>query len=225
MKLVVATKLISLACLLLLAVLLIHNHHALYWIGYLETSRAFAERDPLIGLLCASALFLVLLVLLLISLIRKKERIWILFVILLYWPIFFLAFKFPSFSDPGEVYGLRDRILKEYNLDDLRHFAHDYTQTAVGLSVIDGSVDIRFTPEQTAAFDKLKEKYPFLNWGISKPSIFQKNGTTNLDWQGPLNGHWGFSVTLNGRKNNPPNDPEFTILPASNDIYFYYETK
>ena len=70
----------------------------------------------------------------------------------------------------------------------------------------------------------MQQTYPFMNWSLEAgegPSIFERNNRMNVEWGGHTAGHWGFSVTLDGSKNESDKGVRAEILPVSDDIFFY----
>jgi len=227
----------SIVCLALAGFLVVFNHLSNYWLGYSESKMAFAATDPILGLLVEIGLFACLFCLVMFSLSRKP-RSWLpLGSLFAFWPIVILTFVLTKtcFGLPGSLiaHGLRDRVMHDYTLEDLRHFARDVSQgisfkssTGFGKWINHGDTS-ELTETEKRLYAQLKEKYSFLHWmdnekGSGGPSILNQgdDGIVNFEWGGPL-GHWGCSVSINGAKNEPVPDPDTTIFRVSDDIYFY----
>ena len=219
-------KLISLVCLVLVLVWQLARYPLFYWQGYDVNSNCLAY-DLCIALF-SPILFLVALLTLLASLIRKKHRLWTTCTVLALVGFVALDLKVLPRRAPLVIYGLRDRMLRDYSLDDLRHFARDFHQNLPNVGINHGDISA-LSENQKKGYSELQEKYPFMKWEIggrngAGPSIVEYgNGILYFDWGGPMAGHWGFSVSINGQKNDPAAraDPGSFILPQSKDIYFY----
>jgi energy-coupling factor transporter transmembrane protein EcfT len=233
-------KTASIACLVLASLLVVLNHLANYWLGYSETIRAEFAADPVIGLFSMeSAPFLILIILAIITLFLKKHRVWLLAVLISFWPLVILiGFLTLTFCGTGPsliLRGLHDRIMHDYTLDDLRHFASDVDQAGIlksGQGYVDhGDISsLNLTYEQKEAFAQLRKKYPFMHWMdegrfLHGPSIlnYEEKGVVDFEWGGALSGHWGCSISTNGTKNASHPDSQAVILRLSDDIYLYFD--
>jgi hypothetical protein len=122
------------------------------------------------------------------------------------------------------MYGMRDRMMRDYSLDDLRHLARDVDR-------IPRSPDLPGSTTKGWMRDELgetglKKKYSFLMWpkdpDIQGPSyIAETDGVVDVRWGGALIGHWGFSVAVNGKRIEL--DPGTKISRVSDDIFFVFE--
>ena len=122
------------------------------------------------------------------------------------------------------IYGMRDRMMRDYSLNDLRRLAREIDQLPRFPNTLPGPTKI-FMSEDV---DKtgLKGKYSFLSWGkghgFEGPSaITESDGVVTVWWGGALRGHWGFSVAVNGKRAEPDQDTK--ILRMSDDIFFVAE--
>jgi len=221
-------KLTSLIALVLPIIFLMTEYVLNYWYGYYEESLSPISRSMMLEL----TEFILLLVLLLpalliawiISLFRKKHRLWTTAMLagLLALIGFQLIVLHPS---KLIIYGMRNRMMRDYSLDDLRRFARDIDQLPRPPNDHYGSTK-GFTMEDLDKTE-LKVKYPFLSWGkgpgFEGPSfITESDGLVNVRWGGALAGHWGFSVVVNGGKANP-SLLDAKILRVSDDIFFITE--
>src|SRR5580658_7384089 len=85
----VVTRLTSLFLLFVpIVALSIFHYWSFYWLGYWESTNAFAATDPLLPLFCQLIFFLVLVIMLFFSLFRKKQRLWMTCMVLAFWPAF-----------------------------------------------------------------------------------------------------------------------------------------
>jgi hypothetical protein len=155
---------------------------------------------------------------------RAKEQLWTTGMIL--GAAASIAVQSYLLPPPGSfiIYGIRDHVMRDYTLDDLRRFAQDMHQETPNFNISHGNTS-GLSPNQRAAFQKLAGKYSFLKWGIAKgdgPTIEGSDDSVYMEWGGPLYGHWGFSVGLLNGRNDPQPDPDLRILRVSDDIYFYH---
>jgi len=121
------------------------------------------------------------------------------------------------------IYGARDHVLQVASPDDLRRFARDFHQAIPYTAVSHGAVG-SLDDEQAASYHRLQAAYPFMKWALEPgegPSIYERDDRMNVEWGGPAEGHWGFSVTLDGKKNESDKGPRAEILRVSDDIFFY----
>ena len=231
-------KIASIACLVLASLLVVLNHLANYWLGYSETPRADFAADPVFGLFIMEfPLFLILIILAIITLFLKKHRLWLLAVLISFWPLViligFLTQTFCSTESSLILRGLHDRIMHDYTLDDLRHFASDVDQSGIlksgqGYGYVNHGEFSHLTPQQREAFEQLRKKYPFMRWMddgriMHGPSIYGEKGVVDFEWGGALSGHRGCSISINGSKNEPYLDPQVVTLRLSDDIYLYFD--
>jgi hypothetical protein len=99
------------------------------------------------------------------------------------------------------VYGMRDRILRDYSLDTLRHFARDFDRLPTLAK--NNFFPTKVYPNEDLANIGLKDKYPFIAWvesnGHEGPeAITEEDGAVHTTWGGRP--YWGFNVALNGAK-------------------------
>jgi hypothetical protein len=224
----------AIVCLALAFLLVVFNHFSYYWMGYSDSSDVILAIDPIFGLLLEFCLFVYLFFLVIASLFQKPRNRWPLYSLVVFWPLIILTVVSLGSCGPLIVRGLRDRIMHDYSLDDLRHFAQDVNQ---GISfksnlsprkgIIHGDT-FGLTESEKKVYSHLKEKYSFLHrvedsQGRSDASIFSPHDNLIvLAWGGALLGHWGCSISANGSKNEVYPDRDTTILRASDDIYFFY---
>jgi hypothetical protein len=163
----------------------------------------------------------------LIALVRKVERSWAsrVMAIFLAWGV--LTWFLPA---PWKLllFGLRDRMVRDFGVEKLRGFAHDFDQLptretdVVTLTSVSRKLERQDLP-QTG----LPQKYSFLAWmkvsrNESGPSyVDERNGIVEVRWGGPL-GHWGFSVSIGGTK-IAPSQYTAQMLKIGDDIYFIRE--
>ncbi|HXB58404.1 MAG TPA: hypothetical protein VNU95_02510 [Candidatus Acidoferrales bacterium] len=126
-------------------------------------------------------------------------------------------------SPPADmiIYGMRERLLRDYNEETLRNLAHDFNRLPV---LPDNPTGRKIYLNRNLAQTDLPSKYSFLEW-ISRPGssgpayISERNDVVDVRWGGSLTGHWGFSVAVNGVKIDPPTGASIKSIRISNDIY------
>jgi hypothetical protein len=117
---------------------------------------------------------------------------------------------------------MRDRILRDYGLDTLRHFARDFDRLPAvpKNNFFPGKV----YQNEDLANTGLKDKYPFIAWiksnGHEGPEgINEEDGVVRIIWGGRP--YWGFSVAINGAKINPSTGSNEKKIRVSDDIYLH----
>jgi hypothetical protein len=205
------------------AVICLTMEYALdYYFGYYQNSISPIVWSMNLTLVEFSILPLVLLITWIASMILRKHRFWTTAMLIGLLTLIGLQLTIMPPSHHLIVYSMKNRMMRDYSLDDLRHFARDFDQLP---RLPDNE------PGPTKAFrgwdlDKtgLKVKYPFLSWvkgpGFEGPSfIIERDGVVNARWGSALAGHWGFSVAVNGARANPSSS-DVKILRVSDDIFF-----
>lgn len=225
-------KLISILCLGLWMAAQVIDYTYSYYQGYYETENSLFDFCDLMWLLFGVISFFGILSLLIFSLVQKRHRLWMAYVLM----VIFIPFFIPKaiLPSPGDMmaYGLKNRIMHDYTLEDLRHFARDVNDAGIlkGNGIDHGNISDLADP-QKETFEQLAKKYPFMHWmddgqTFRGPSIFDYGGQIWVEWGGPLIGHRGCSISIDGRRNNPDieagSDVIEVTLPVSDDIYFFY---
>jgi hypothetical protein len=197
-----------------------------YKLGYQEESYA-PLIYPVILELLAIIVFLALLTTWMYSLYRQKYRWWMTGIMAGIMAIAGVEMILPSHG-LMIAYGLRDRLAHDYELGDLRRFAREIDN--IPRLSGEGVEDTWVFDRKRLAENGLNVKYTFLNW-VKGPSsegptfVNERDGTVNVRWGGPLEGHWGFSVNVKGEKLNVPSSPGTTFLPMSDDICVVSESE
>ena len=219
-------KLTSLVTLVFAVICLMMEYVLTYWLGYYEKWMSSTLWIVILRLLGVTIPFFVLLITWIISLFRKKHRLWTTAMLIGLLALIGLMFKLPP-PQNMLAYSMRDRMMRDYSLDDLRRLARDVDQ-------LPRSPDSRPGPTKIFMRDDLektglKGKYPFLSLdkdkelGIEGPSyICEGDGVVAVRWGGTLVGHWGFTVSVNGGRVNPA-ESGTKILRVSDDIFFSVE--
>ena len=228
-------KVISIVSLVLAALLVIGNRAAHYWLGYSEIPAAFALSDRFFGVMAEFALFMLLIIPALWTEFAKKGRLWSYVGLLGFWPVVIVTFLLIRVATPsgGELTmrGLRDRIMHDYTLDDLRRFAREVDEAGLlkDEDLVNQADTSGFTPQLRYALTQLAEKYSFMRWLEDDeqwfgPSLLNhaQDGVVDFEWGGGNRGHWGCSISINGSKNEPVSGPPAKILRVSDDIYFFF---
>ena len=203
----------SLMVLVLAVGFLITRHALCYWCGYYQKSFTPIFYQELLALL-GFILFLILLIICIVSLIQKKQRLWTTAML-----VGLLAFMGLKYMVPWPhdliLYGMRDGMMRNYNLDDIRHFARDFDRlprlpnTLESFKLYYWNQDL----EKTG----LKEKYPFL---AKCEAVVERDNRVEVSWGGFEN-HWGFAVAANDRRIDPQGLGSMNkIIRVSDDIFF-----
>ena len=215
---------ISAFILILAVICLILECVLCYWVGYFEKSYIPITIWRILRMIGFSLVFIQLFVWI-SSLIRRINRLWTTIIL-----IFLLAFKWFEAELPSAsnliVYGMRDRIRRDYSLDILRHFALDFDR----LPKLQKQ-DVKYGATESfkeylngdLANTGLKDKYPFIAWiknnGRSGPEIItEEDGVVSVGWGGRP--EWGFCVGVNGVK-TLSTDSNVKSLRVSDDIYYF----
>lgn len=206
------------------AVLCLLGEYALnFSVGFYEQSLHPTFWAMILFLIEYFVLLPLLLIIWVICLIKKHHRLWtttMLAGLLALWCIARVLPPPPAFI----MYGMRDRVMRDYSLDDLRHLARDFDRLPPISSSISGSTKGYMRGD--LANTGLSKKYSFLDWPknreVQGPSyIAETDGIVDVRWGGALVGHWGFSVAVNGRRIN--GQPDSKISRASEDILFVFD--
>ena len=184
-----------------------------YWCGYYQKSFSpilWVELLALFGFI----LFLAALITWGVSLFQRKQRLWTTAVLVGLLSLWML----PSSHDLI-LHGMRDGMLRNYSLDDVRHFAHDIEHlSSSSVSLVAGE-RIFMHQDLDLAKIRLKEKYPFLTWCMC---IAERTNVVSVEWGGFEN-HWGFTVAIDGKRidPNPRNfwSPDHKTIRISDDIF------
>ena len=127
-----------------------------------------------------------------------------------------------QYHDHLILYGLRDRIMKDYGIEALRRFARDVDKLPSN-SKYSKSLPNKMYRAEDIANTKLTETYPFLmsyeSGGTRGPNfVNESDGIVGVLWgERPL---WGFYVSVKGKAENPPEGLDAKVLRVSDDIYF-----
>jgi len=214
-------KILSSICFAAIIIFQLRNYLWFYMMGRFE--RSIWACNPILVLTVIGLSLLILLGTWVVSLFLRKNRLWTTVVFLCA-----IAFTGPLWMllPPGSlvVYGLRNHIMELWTLDDLRRFTHEVEQEMPGIIVHENESDY-VIKRRGDAYDKLREKYSFMKWGIGgkgNPNISERDDALNVMWGGALFGSLGFSISIWGKRIDPHPDPETKVLRMSDDIYFYY---
>jgi hypothetical protein len=210
----------SLITLILSVICLMMTYVLDYWFGYYQTLLPLAWSMTL-ELVVLFIPLPVVLITWIVSMILRKDRLWM--TATLIGLLVLVGLKFGFILPPPHhliVYGMKNRMVRDYSLDDLRRLAHDVDLLPRSPNEFPGPTK-GFMGED---LDKtgLKGKYPFLSWGGGVSHISERDGLVNVRWGGEPAGYWGFSVAVNGGKANP-SSLDAKILRVSDDIFFIAE--
>ena len=211
------------ALLALMGICLASRYALNYWLGYHEQSYLPLAWQLLLVLI-SFVVFLYLLFIWIISLVRKNQRLWTTGMIVIVFILMGLGWVLP----PRDmiIYGLRERLLQDYTLEELRSFAKDIDQALPQSHQISRNTKILDREDLTK--NGLKEKYSFLSWMKVAHSdgpayVSEKGGVVNVRWGSSFLGRWGFSVAVNGGKLDLPSESYSKALRLSDDIFVVYE--
>jgi len=214
-------KILSFFCLLLAVACQAAGYFGMYslgWVGNAWRSLNFFTLDPILFLAVAALIGIYF-----VSLFLRSHTTWCgamlcAFVVSLCLQLYVLPAPVHLI-----IYGIRAHVLQASSLDDLRRFARDFHQAIPYMAVPHGAVE-SLDDTQVSAYRRMQGTYPFMKWSLEPgegPSIYERDDRMNVEWGGPAEGHWGFSVTLDGKKNESDKGPRAEILRVSDDIFFY----
>jgi amino acid transporter len=213
-------KAVSLTCLLVGVVMELLMYVANYAMGWGSTNSLLLAGNSLMGLLVFFLVIVGLLVAVARSLYRREKRFWPTICLVIF---VLVVFALPSvFVLPGymSAYGLRDHMMRDFTLDQLRSFAREVQAGPIGgrsISPYDLS-ELSDSEKQTVL--DLRKKYPFLQWGSHGAVVNSGADFVSLMW-GSGFGHWGCYIALDKTEGGPLDLPQVKILRISNDIYFF----
>jgi hypothetical protein len=192
-----------------------------YYLGYSEKSYTPIFIESFLFAL-NFLLLLVFTIIWLASIVKGKNNTWTstTWVLLL---ILVLPEPLHLIPPPADmiIYGMRERLLRDYNEETLRSLARDFNRLPV---LPDNPTSRKIYLNRNLAQTDLPSKYSFLGW-ISRPGssgpayISERNDIVDVRWGGPLTGHWGFSVAVYGAKIDPPTGSSTKSIRISDDIY------
>jgi hypothetical protein len=211
------SKRASLIIFVLAVVCLISRYALCYWCGYYQKSFApigLQELLAFFGLVLIFTSFVTWIV----SLIKKQQQVWTTALLAGLFALWGLKYILPWPHDLI-LHGLRDGMVRNYGLDDIRHFARDFDQLSdIPINDLDGHTKFywnRFPGD--LAKTGLKEKYLFL---ANCEAVVESDNKVHVDWGGFEN-HWGFSVAVDGKKiDSKYFVPNARIIRVSDDIVF-----
>lgn len=217
MKLI--SKRASLIIFVLAVVCLMSRYTLCYWCGYYQKSFApifLQEFLAFFGLVLIFISFVTWIV----SLIQKQQRVWTTALLAGLFALWGLKYILPWPHDLI-LYGLRDGMLRNYKLDDMRHFAHDFDKLPIlSKNSIPGLADKLYwnrLKDDDLPKTGLKEKYKFLS---ECEDVVEWTNIVCVEYGGFEN-HWMFSIAVDGKRIDPPHlDSRNTIIRVSDDIYF-----
>jgi hypothetical protein len=207
------SKRASLLVLVLAIVCRMARYALCYWCGYYQKSWAPIGWQEILALL-GFVFFLVLLILWLVSLFQRKQRAWTTAMLAGLLVLMAIKYVMPSPHDLI-LKGMNDGMLRNYKIDDMRRFAHDFDQ----LPRLPDTLEIykQFYWNEDLNKTNLKEKYPFL---ATCEACMKWDNRVHVDWGGFEN-HWGFTVAVDGKRIDPQHlEPDNKIIRVSDDIFF-----
>jgi hypothetical protein len=186
-----------------------------YLSGYYHFTALTLDLEALSALL-GFILFPILLIVWIVSLFRRKHRLWT--TAMLAGMLVFMGLKY-ILPPPDDLilYGMRDGMLRNYGLEDMRHFARDFDQLPCLPNTL-GVYKLYYWNKDLAKTG-LKEKYPFL---AQCECISEADNEVSVVWSR----YWRLIVAVNGKKRIDPKHLETSlkIIRASDDIVFASES-
>ena len=216
-------KLMSITVLTLAVICLALRYVLNYCFGFYGSYEPFDY--AILLYLAGDILLLALSITWIVSLAQKKNRLWTSGMLAGLLVLNGVEYAIPSPSDLI-IYGLRDRTIRDFSLNTLRQFAHDFDELPRLLTASPGPAKT-YMNEDLPKTD-LIEKYYFLTWlkgpgGFKGPSyVAETDGVVDVRWGGVLGGHYGFSVSIDGKRISPIKS-NAQILRVSDDIFFVRE--
>ena len=210
------SKRTSFVILILAVVCLISRYVLCYWCGYYQKSFApigLQELLAFFGLVLIFASFVTWIV----SLIQRQQRIWTTTLLAALFVLWGLKYILPWPHDLI-LYGLRDGMLRNYGLANMRQFARDIheTPTPTNLPPVFGKIFMH-QEDLNPLKMHMGGKYPFV---AQCEAVGEFNDIVQIDWGGFEN-HWGVSIAVDGKRIDPQHlEPGHRIIRASDDIYF-----
>lgn len=162
-------------------------------------------------------LFFIQVIVLIACMLRRSRVFWAASALVCVFALVGLKHALPR---PGRliIYGMQDRIVRDYGIDALRNFARDFDRLP-NLKSYDFLL-----PEKVYRYEDIVskgwlKKYPFLAWYSGAKFISESGGTVSVIWGGRP--QWGFRVSAKGNNVVLPADTDTQFLRASSDVYFY----
>lgn len=156
-----------------------------------------------------------------VSLIQRQQRVWtttVLAGLLALWGLKYVL----HWHDDLILYGMRDGMLRNYGLDEMRHFARDFDKLPkIPKNDVDGRTKLYWNILKNDDLPKtgLKEKYTFL---AQCEAVVERDNIVYVDWGGFEN-HWGVCISVNDKRIDPQPQYWARIVRASDDIYFTFD--
>jgi hypothetical protein len=214
-------KFIGSICLILTVASLIAEYVGCYSLGWIGIFWGLS--DPLLNFAFQFLLFLILLIMWLVSLFKKRSRTWTSLGMALFVGILLVDWYLLPRPVNLIVHGIRNHVMKVCTLDDLRRFSRSVHRDLPNIDIFHGDTS-SLSAVQLITYQNLQNTYPFLNWGLGSrpdPLVSDHDGAVTVEWGGAMSGHWGFSISVDGSKNDPGTIDDSGIIRMSDDIYFF----
>jgi hypothetical protein len=174
-------------------------------------------------IVCGVTLFIQIVVCI-VAWIRKHHRCMAAIVLVLLFGLNVVGDTMPYHNDLI-LSGLRDRILRDYGIEALKHFAVDFDRTPP-LEKYRMMLPVKIYKSEDLSGTKLVEKYHFLelynSLGYGGPNfVTESDGVVDVSWGGRP--HWGFRISVDGKALGAPITLGAKVLHVSDDIYFVLE--
>ena len=190
-----------------------------YELGYGESSYAPILYKQILEV-CSTVLFFSLALIWLNSLLRRRSWNYSTLSISLIL-IFICASWFLLPSSRMVLWGLKNRVIRDQSLNDIRGFARDVDQIKDAYKPHTDS-DEKLLMSEDISKTGLKAKYPFLRWirghSFDGPSfVKEENRVVDVQWGSAYSGHWGFKIRVDGKRIDLLSSPG-TSLRLSDDV-------
>lgn len=217
-------KIFSFLFLVIIVTVIIGRPILAYWIGYYEWSFKPLFVSFLLDII-KDVSFLALLTIWITALVTKKQKLVSALFLLFSVILFGLNAVFPT-DGAMIVLGLKNRLIDDCSLDNLREFAQEFNCTPSTEN--QNHLGVKSFNQEDLAKTSFKNKYPFLAWvdsgfGKGPSGVSEYNQNVHVRWGGALVGHWGFSIGVNGAKVDLPSELGSTVIRLSDDIVVIYE--
>ena len=189
-----------------------------YCCGYYQKSFVLIFWQEILAFVGLVLIFIALIAWI-VSLFQRKNRLATMALLLGLFSFWSLKYIVPWPHDLIR-HGMRDGMLRNYSLDEMRGFARDFDQLPkLPQHDLDGRTKLYWNrrTDDDLPKTKLKDKYHFL---ANCEAVFECDNMVHVDYGGFEN-HWGFSVAVNGKRTDSQHpEPSNKIIRVSDDIFF-----
>ena len=203
-----------------LAILCLISRYILcYTCGYYQESFSPISLQELLAFLGLVLIF-VTFVIWIVSLVRKRQQHLATTLLVSLFVLGGLKYVIPWPHDLI-IYGLRAGMMQNYGLNEMRRFARDFDKLPkIPNNDVNGHMKLYWNRLKNDDLPKtgLKQKYPFL--ANCEAVVEWDDNVVHVEWGGFEN-HWGFSVSVDGKRIDRPHlEPRNRIDRVSDDVFF-----